>query len=402
MKNNNIYKSILIVITALFINACVEPIDIETLTFEDVLVIEAKITNEFKHQEVKLSRSLRFEDEELNYESNADVKIVDDNSTTFQFIESSKGRYYSVDKFEAQSGGVYQLHIKTKSGKSYISKKVELPNTTQINDVYASREIDDLGNDGISIFIDSYDSNGNSRYYRYEYEESYKIIAPYWSPFDMIVVDDRYLVKVLKTEEEKTCYNTVKSNTIIQTETTNLIEDKVSKFEVRFIPRSDAIISHRYSILVKQYVQSLEAYTYFKTLNKLSGSGNIFSQNQPGFFNGNIFSEDNIDEKVIGFFEVTSFSSKRIFFDYYDFYPEEPLPPYFIECELFAPSTTMHVGDPSRLMMALESGNVKYYEDNPNYPNPLDEEEGKYNVVEAACGDCTELGNNVKPDFWED
>ncbi|MEN8126019.1 MAG: DUF4249 domain-containing protein [Bacteroidota bacterium] len=402
MKKIKIYQSVFLVLLVFFTHACVEQIDIETLTFEDVLVVEAIITNELKHQEIKLSRSIKFENEEPIYESNAEVKIIDDSNTYF-FKEVSEGKYLSIEEFNAQPNRNYQLLITTKNGKSYVSKEVELTTVTQIDEVYASREIDGFGNEGISIFVDSYDPKNNSKYYRYEYEETYKIIAPYWSPFDMVVVDDRYIVKKLKTKEEKTCYNSLISNTIIQTETTGLTDDRVSKFEVRFIPRNDPIISHRYSIMVKQYVQSLDAYSYYKTLNKLSGgSGNIFSQNQPGFFNGNIFSKDNIEEKVIGFFEAASVSSKRIFFDYYDFFPEEALPPYFIECELFAPSTTMDAGDPSLLMELLKAGKVKYYMKNPNYPNPQNENEGKYYVVEAPCGDCTELGTNIKPDFWVD
>lgn len=386
----------------LFTNACVEPIDIETLTFEDVLVIEARITNELKHQEIKLSRSFKFEDEDPVFESNADVKIIDDSNNIFQFRESSMGSYFSVVEFKAQPNIKYQLQIQTNSGKSYISKKVELTNSSSIDNVYASREIIDSENEGVSIFIDSNDPDGNSKYYSYEYEETYKIIAPYWSPVDMIVVDNKHLVKQPKTKEERTCYNSVDSNTIIQTETTNLTEDRVSKFEVRFIPRDNAIISYRYSILIRQYIQSFDAFSYFKTLNKLSGSGNIFSQNQPGFFSGNIFSTDNKEEKVIGFFEVNSVSSKRIFFNYYDLFPDEPLPPYFVDCKLGFPSTKMEAGEPSSLMDLLNAGTVKYYEENDNYPNPENENEGKYIVVSTPCGDCTQLGTNVKPDFWVD
>lgn len=68
------------------------------------------------------------------------------------------------------------------------------------------------------VFVDGYDASGDSKYYRYEYEKTYKIIAPKWSFKDMVANPIIYQISFLKkTKEEKTCYNTIISNTIIQT-----------------------------------------------------------------------------------------------------------------------------------------------------------------------------------------
>jgi len=75
---------------------------------------------------------------------------------------------------------------------------------------------------------------------------------------------------------------------------------------------------NRYSIFVKQYVQNFAAHTFYQTLKDISGSESILSQTQPGFFAGNIKSDDNPNEKVIGFFDVSSVSNKRIFFNFSD------------------------------------------------------------------------------------
>lgn len=99
-------------------------------------------------------------------------------------------------------------------------------------------------------------------------------------------------------------------------------EDRVN-YQIRFLNDDSYLITNRYSILVKQYVQNLAAYTYYQTLKKLSGSESILSQNQPGFFSGNIKSTQNPSEKVIGFFDVSSVSSQRIFFNYSDIFPGE-------------------------------------------------------------------------------
>ena len=402
MKQFITYRNIFLILAIVLLNACVTPIEIETRTFKDVLVIDATITNEEKFQEIHLTRSYRFEEENAPRESGARVEVVIDDNTPIRFLESVKGTYVSERSFAAASGHTYRLQITTSDGNKYISKKEELTPVTRIDNLRVTSEADNLGTNGFAIKVNSFDPNGNSKFYRYEYEETYKIIAPLWSPIDLVVVNNRYLVKQPKTREERICYGTKTSKAIIQTETTGLVEDRVADFTVRFIPITDPIVTHRYSILVKQYVQSLEAYNYYKTLNKLSGNDNIFSQTQPGFFYGNILPEGNRDEKVIGYFEVTSVSEKRIFFNFTDFYPEENQPPYFVPCDIFAPSTTAPPGDVSPLVEMIKNKEVKYYQDNPNYPNPDDKNEGKYNVVQTACGDCTVLGSNVKPDFWED
>ena len=50
-------------------------------------------------------------------------------------------------------------------------------------------------------------------------------------------------------------------------------------------------------------------------------------------------SVNNSNEKVLGFFDVSSVSSKRLFFNFREVFPSNliPGPPYFIDCNLFAP-----------------------------------------------------------------
>lgn len=406
MKKIKTYAIFLVTILVFIMNGCVEEIDLETLTFERVLVVEAVITNELKYQEISLSRTFKFEDGGAAPEANANVIIVDNFQNSYNFTEILPGKYVSSEEFQAQPNAEYQLIINTNDGKTYNSKTTQLTQVTPLTDVYAERTTDSFNNDGMAVYVDSYDPTGNSKYYRYEYEETYKIVAPYWVLNDFVILSYsppfRYTLKP-KTSEQLTCYNTSFSKEIIQKETNDLAEDRVTKFRVRFIPQTNPIISHRYSILVKQYVQSIDAFTYYKTLNKLSLSDNVFSQNQPGFFASNISSVTDSNEKVLGFFEVSSVNSKRIFFNYYDFYEGEPLPPYFVECTFGAPFLGSFPGDTflPPMYQLIDEGKVKYYRPNPNYPNPQNEVEGKYLVVPIECGDCTKLGTNIKPDFWE-
>ena len=293
--------------------SCLEEIDFvtENESFESALVIEATITNELKQQEIILSRSYKFEADGPSPESGASV-IIESNLGTFEFEEEAPGKYISISSFAAQQNVDYTIRINTNNGRSYVSTPVQLTQESSIDNLYAVRENNDSGTNGMSIYIDSYDPSGNSKYYRYEYEETYKIIAPRWTDKEIILTDPLTCEVDLRDriQEERVCYNTVNSLTINLFNTSQLAEDRVFRHLIRFVDSENYILTYRYSIKVKQYIQSLEAYTFYKTLKEFSEEGSLFSQTQPGFISGNIVSESNPTEKVIGYFDVSTVSER--------------------------------------------------------------------------------------------
>jgi Domain of unknown function (DUF4249) len=404
MKNKIIHHFIWFVIIGFLTNSCVESFEIKTDVFESAIVIEATITNEFKFQEVKLSRTFKFEEGPAK-ETGANVKIVDSSQNTYSFTERSPGDYFSSVKFSAQPNNEYQLFVTTRDGRNYTSTPTKLTEVSQIDNIQAVRETSDLGVDRVAILVDSYDPTGKSRNYRYEYEETFKIIAPYWSENKAIIVsEDPPTVDVApKNEEElnsQVCFKTIASNTIIQTQTNDLAEDRVSKFPVRYLTKDNFIISHRYSILVKQYVQSPEAYSFYRILNNLVSSESLFSQTQPGFLSGNILSPDNPNEKVLGFFDVATVSTKRFFFNFSDLFPGESLPPYIEDCYFVYPPV-VKATDPTQkpLLDIIKTRTFTFWDRNDN-PPPGANSSGPFVMVPVKCGDCTTLGTNITPDFW--
>lgn len=377
---------------------CTEPFEPQTVTFESALVIDATITNEMKQHELFLSRTYRFEQGGPNEERNANVKIVDGVGNEFTFQETSPGTYVSEVAFSALAGTEYQLMVTTSNGRSYTSEMSKLPAFTQIDDLYAERLVNDDGVEGMAIMVDSYDASGNSKNYRYEYEETYKIIAPEWTTRDLIgdPAGGCGLLVVPREGEEQVCYATVDSNSLILTDTNGFTEDRVSRFVVRFINRDNYILSHRYSILVRQFVQSNPAYTFFETLDEFSGSESLFSESQPGFLSGNVFSEEDPNEKVLGYFDVASVTERRLFFDYEDFFPGEALPPYIEPCVRNAPPLAAGIPPRCVLRTQVESNLVRYVDLNDS-PEQM---EGPYVVVPRVCGDCTEIGQVAVPPFW--
>ncbi len=374
-----------------FVLSCTEPFSLKSIDFEDALIIEAIITDEVKYQEIKISRTFSLEEFTPSEENGAKVTITDNVQNVYEFEETNPGIYTSKTAFGATPNNNYTLTVITNNGKTYKSQPTKSPNTVPINNLYASVEIDkDTGNENISIYIDGFNGSSSSKYFRYEYEETYKILASSWVAGEFIVSSTGQLSwgeLCCRPPEKRVCYNTVASDSIIQLKVENTSLGNPSAFPVRVIHRDNPVIRTRYSILVKQYAQSLEAFTFYKTLNKFSSSEDVFSQNQPGFFSGNLFSVENSKEKVVGYFDISSVSIKRIFFNFSDFFPNEPTPPYFEDCSIF------QIKDISKLTEEVINNRVVFHS---LIPDELP------NVVAASCGDCTQLGTTTKPDFWID
>lgn len=393
----------LLLITTFLIVKCVEPISVLNSTFEKHLVVEALLTNEMKSHTIKLSNTFPIDQSTPAPEKNATVVIKDDAQNTYTFTEIADGEYRVATPFKAELGRSYTLEIKTTDGRSFVSTAEKIVGINTINDVVAKRKVNNVAVEGVSINVISNTADQNAKYYRYTFEETFKIVAPKWSQFDMVIVSAVPPFRVAKVRKKKSefnqiCYRTEYSNKLILANTSKLSENNVNA-EVHFLARTDYKVAHRYSTLVKQYVQSIDAHNYFTTLQKFSSNGSLFTQSQPGFLSGNFRSTGHPNHKIIGFFEVASVSEKRIFFNYNDFFPKASTA-YVDQCLEIAPL----LRDPlaptfSPLIDALQTGDFKYYEDNKDFK---EHRPGPYVLVKKVCGDCTEVGSTTKPSFWID
>ncbi len=393
----------------LITSSCVEPIDISAEVdngenIETIMVVEATLTNELKQHEVLLGKGRSFANDSLQLVTqNAEVSITGTNGSAFPFSEIEPGRYLSDESFQALPNIGYQLNIQTTEGSSYTSELVFLPENANITALYAERIINDLGIEGIAIYTDSELAPGAAPFLRYQYEETYKIIAPLWSSFDMVVIDPDPPFTVdsfdldPKEQEKRVCYGTQRSNRIIQALDLNRSENEVRRNLVRFISRDEFIISHRYSILVRQLVQSPDAYSFYRTLEEQAGNESVFTEIQPGFIEGNISNMSNPSEKTLGYFELANASQERIFFDYEDFFSGEDLPPYAVNCSFLGAPPIVTPAGTSPLKDAIDSGFFVYVRDNEG---EVALPAGPYLTARRACGDCTVLGSNIIPEFW--
>ena len=189
---------------------CTEPYSLNTENFEDYLVVEATITNEYKHHKITLTRTFPLENEDIPYEHNATVYISDSEGNSINFDEEDNS-YISETEFSAEAGKSYTLHIKTTDGEEYVSENVQLTTATPLSSVNAVR-MNYYGVDGVAILVNSYDPNNASQFYRYEYEETSKIVVPKPSNDSLVVSgydENTYTFSIdQRTSESKTCFKT--------------------------------------------------------------------------------------------------------------------------------------------------------------------------------------------------
>jgi len=401
MKKITILTITLISLTLLF-KGCTEPYEIETIDFESVLVVESTLTDELKTQEVKLSRTSTLENTDILTEQNATVAVVTNDGRQYGFSQDTEtGSYLSNEEFKVDETVEYTLNITTSDGKKYTSAAVILPQSVEINKVYAEF-YEEEGKKGAQVYVDSKDPTGKAKYFRYEYEETYKIVTLYSITLDAEIVNydeetGEYDIILTEKEPEDVCYSSQYSTGIIQTATTDLTENEVFHFPVRFLDEDNSLIRDQYSILVKQYVQSLEAYTFYETIKELGSVESLLSQGQPGYVTGNMTSVENPEEKVLGFFETSPVTTKRTFFNYEDIGLEKP--PYFYDfCQLY------RLDYRDNTVLDEDRNERKFLREKLQFNNYQVVEGGfpLYYIVQGECSYCTLFSSNVKPDYWED
>lgn len=383
---------------------CVEPYEIDNITFQENLVVKAILTDEVKHHSIELSQTIPLDSINVDPINNASIYVTDDTGIVYDFQEIEAGIYNSVSAFAAQQTKSYILHIE-KNGIKYTSTPEELPSVSEIENVNFNIESNDLGDMELVIKTDSQGTNNEGNYYRYEYDETFKIAPPIWSQVKISVISDVYPYEFEVVQKEEAvdglgfCYRDQISNSILITETKTLSEDRVSNFLIKSIPLNSYLIGLRYSILLKQYVINNNTYNYYSTLSNLSDPNSIFTQVQLGNIPSNIKAEENnSNNQVIGFFEVSSVSTKRSFISREEITEDNTYNNYndLAYCESRPlPEITDQNGD-SPLLRLLNNGFIflAFSPEGPPEPNR------PYVLIEKNCGSCSELGSVNPPDFW--
>ena len=86
-KGKNIFLRVYILCLVLF--GCVTPYELKQEdNFDNRLVIEGRLTNEFNFQEIKLSRTYSLDKwTVIPVEKNANIRVIEDGTTSYEYEE---------------------------------------------------------------------------------------------------------------------------------------------------------------------------------------------------------------------------------------------------------------------------------------------------------------------------
>lgn len=374
-----------------FICSCYEPYPAPSIQGNTpVLVVDAFVNSGDGSASITLSYAAPLAAaDSFAYINHAVVKIIAESGAEFAANFDSAGMY-SANGLHLNTDDQYKLTIVIDE-RTYESAFVPVLQTPAIDTMTWS-----INNDDLDIGVSTHDPQNNSRYYRWQYVETWQYHSRFLAPY--VVKNDSVW---LRTPEEdiSVCWKTETGRNISVYSTNYLDEDIVSNFTLTKIPLNSLKLTSRYSTLVRQQVLTQEAYQYWKKLKETSESLGTLFDPLPAAVKGNIRSVTDPDENVIGFFSVGSVSEKRIYINSSEVegYITYQYPACTIDkivCDTsnggtwYTNKPRIHISDPDGVVGQVtgDGGVIGYF------------------VTRSVCTDCRKsgTGNTKRPSFWKD
>lgn len=297
---------ILLLAAVIALASCRESYDPPVVSTDNkYLVVEGVLNVGAGPTDIQLTRTFKLDDTaRLRPELNAIVTVEDEASTSMPLASMGNGSYHSPG-LGLVAGNKYRLRIRTTDGKEFLSDYVVAKVAPEIDSVGWKRTTE-----GVRLYVNTGDPSNNTRYYRWDYDETYEIRSYYQSFY--IYVNDIVRERT-PSEDVYKCWKSRNSREIILGSTARLQSDVVFEAPIHFIPQNDERLSVRYSILVRQYAIDKEGYEFYDLMKRNTENvGTVFDP-QPSEVWGNIRCVSDPSEMVIGYVSASSVTSRRIF-----------------------------------------------------------------------------------------
>jgi len=244
----------------------------------------------------------------------------------------------------------------------------ELVPVPPIDSIYYEKIIvktNELGHpvEGCDIFLDTHDPSGTARFFRWNFTETWIFRLPYDVP-------------------NRICWRSVPSDRILLANTNYLSASEINRFPVIRIPtETDDRLSDKYSIMVNQYSLNEEEYRYWEKIQKMSEQSGGLYDITPMTVEGNMRRLEDPEKKVLGYFSVSSVSSRRFFIEdtfkgFKNIYRSCPTDTFPILHAI------PFLGQTCWVIIRDQDLGIKIITD------------------QLRCADCTTRGTTIKPDFW--
>ncbi len=269
------------------------------LVVEGVLNAGAGATN------IRLTRTFKLDDSaRLRGESNAKVIVEGKNNTSRQLTMTGNGFYFSPG-LNLVLNEEYRLRIITANGKEYLSDFMMAKKTPAIDSLGFKQD-----EKGVQVYANTHDGSNNTRYYRWDYDETWEIRTPYYSRYKY---ENGRVIERAANDDVSRCWKYDYSKNILLGSSAHLQSDAIYRAPLTFIPNGSERLAVRYSVLLRQYALDKQGYEFYEMMKKNTESlGTIFDA-QPSELRGNIRCVSNPGEIVIGYISASTIEEKRFF-----------------------------------------------------------------------------------------
>jgi hypothetical protein len=386
------------VVFILFIISCKTPYSPGVISSPgQYLVVEGIINSGSDSTIIKLSYTVNLSSTvTLNPVAHAVVAVQSDQNATFPLTETANGNYVSPG-LSLNSANKYRLSIKTANNEQYYSDYVPVLNSPPLDSVYFT-----IANNGIVINTASHDPTNTVQYYRWDYQETWIIHSNYDSHYKS--TGDTVLARAFN-EQIYMCWTSDTSSNIILNSTARLKSGTITNNPVTSVVSTSQKLADKYSIIVRQYALTGDAYSFWTNLKKNTEQlGSIFDA-QPSQISGNIHSVSNPIEPVIGYISAGSTSEQRIFILSSQLPAWAATPTYpgcALDTELYAyypPGSKTPINQVAEYFY-YQTGTQGILTPVDPISNPGGPVLG-YSGSIPECVDCTLRGTNKQPVFWK-
>lgn len=365
--------------------ACIKPFTPELReTSLEKYVVQGMVSNQAGWQEVNVSLNSSVNEPVYIPIDFCEVKIIDDQNNIFVLDQLGAGDYKVwMTSDELIVGRGYKVKVTTEDGLVLESEFDYIPNGPEVGDI--NYEIEQHHVDypegwlkGIQFYMNMVGENSDSRFYRWKLTETYE----YHSVYPLEFYYDGEVQQISPPDSsEMVCYKTDLVDEIFTLSTANFTSNTINGFPLHYVENTTPKLGVLYSLLIEQMALSQDAYIYWDQLRQNNEEQGGLYATQPLAVKGNIKNISSPKFEVLGFFQASFISKKRIFV--------EPKPEFELDYSDRCYPESLRFG---------------FIEISPyDYPAYLFSAEGfaTATVLNEECIFCTRRGGvTQKPDFW--
>lgn len=375
----------IVLLLCLICGSCVDPFEPVLEETQEVVVISGMISDQPGRHTISISRSSPYRFPEFQPVEFCVVTVTNQEGDMIHYTDEGDG-IYAADVPDAflEVGDAASVYVFTTDQKEYQSAYDTILPCPRIDSLYYEIEYLETSDPeksipGVQFYLDMSGSASDSRKLIWRLEETWE----YWASlfgnriwWGMGGVEEFWSNVLYK------CWKTYPLDRFFTGNTGNLSSNAMQQVALNFVSNETDRLSITYSLLVKQQSLSRKAYDYWQRMHDQAVESGGFYETQPSSVSGNLYSVDDPEEVVLGYFYASQVQERRIFVHNNDFF-EFKIP--HISCE-YEPISAIWTWEKIEYPVYI-------YDEGPFRPSWTGPQ---------YCFDCRiQGGDTIRPIYWE-